>query len=209
MIQLEFKIISCYREAKKGNQKFKEIVISNKYRSNEKLETILKNIYETYGIDNDNTTGGWKKNCDIFFIDHYLWSQYFTNDIIYYFCYTPDDYMKMAVSSLEKQFHISKIQLLVHLNRDGKGGTSGRSEGISFFFHTNEKDLHHIPHIHCKYSGIETRVNLKTLEVMDKPFKKKKMKLAIDKIKKNQIDLLNYWDIVIVNGEEMNFKMVI
>lgn len=49
----------------------------------------------------------------------------------------------------------------------GIGGDVGRCRGIHFFFHTNEKDLHHVPHIHCKHGSLEFRVNLKDLSIMD------------------------------------------
>lgn len=207
MINLKFKIISCYYDSKTLEQKYVIIKLSNDYNNKEKLENILKELYTTYGINNQNWRGSWKNHCDIFDINNLFWKQYFTSDIISDLKYTQDDYRKMKIEDLEKQFHVSNILIPVHLNYDGKGGAVGDAEGIKFFFHTNEKDIHHKPHIHCKYSGIETRVNLLTLEIMDKPFKKSKMKIAINKIKRNQVELINYWNKVVINGETLDFEM--
>lgn len=207
MINLNFKIISCYCDSETLEQKYVIINLSDDYNSKKKLENILKEIYITYGINNENWSGTWKDHCDIFYINNLFWKQYFTDDIISDLKYTQDDYRKMKIEDLEKQFHISNLLIPVYLNYDGKGGTVGDTEGIKFFFHSNEKDIHHIPHIHCKYSGIETRVNLETLEIMDKPFKKSKMKIAIKKIKKNQLGLINYWNKVVINGETLEFEM--
>ena len=75
----------------------------------------------------------------------------------------------------------------------GIGGILGEREGIKFIFHTREKDLHNIPHIHCEYSGEEFRVNLYTLEIMDDSFKsRKKTKLAMDVVTKIKMNLLEY-----------------
>lgn len=207
MINLNFRIISCYCDSETLVQKYVIINLSNDYNNKKKLENILKEIYITYGINNENWSGTWKDHCGIFYINNLFWKQYFTDDIISDLKYTQADYRKMKIEDLEKQFHISKILIPVYLNYDGKGGTVGDTEGIKFFFHYNEKDIHHIPHIHCKYSGIETRVNLETLEIMDKPFKKSKMKIAIEKIKKNQSGLINYWNKVVINGETLGFEM--
>lgn len=209
MINLNFRIISCYSDLKTLEQKYVEINLSANYNSTKRLKSILKEIYLTYGINNNHWNNGWENHCDIFQINELFWSQFFNNDIIYNLKYTQEDYTKMKIGDLEKQFHISKAMILLYLNYDGKGGSVGNTEGITFFFHTNEKDLHHIPHIHCKYSGIETRINLKTLKVIDKPFKKNKMKKALEIIQKNQEELINYWNVVVVNGETMKFKISI
>lgn len=207
MINLNFEIISCYCDLKTFEQKFVKIHLSTNYNCTKKLENILKEIYLTYGINNEYWKNDWKNHCDIFEINELFWSQFFNSDILYNLEYTQEDYIKMKISDLEKQFHISKTTIPVYLNYDGKGKAIGDTEGIKFFFHTNEKDIHHIPHIHCKYSGVETRINLETLKIMDKPFKKSKMKKALEIIQKNQSELINYWNSVVINGEALEFEL--
>ncbi len=207
MINLNFRIISCYSDSKTYEQKFIKINLSTNYNGTKRLSYILKEIYLTYGINNEYWSNDWKNHCDILNINELLWSQFFDDDIIYNLKYTQEDYTKMKINDLEKQFHISNITIPIYLNYDGKGQAIGDTEGIKFFFHTKEKDIHHTPHIHCKYSDIETRVNLKTLEIMNKPFKKSKMKKALEIIKINQKELINYWNKVIVNGETLKFEL--
>ena len=120
--------------------------------------------------------------------------------------YSFSDYKKMTIGDLNKQFNITNLVIPVVLNKD-QGASVGNTEGIDFFFHTNERDIHHRRHIHCKYAETTTRIDLDTLEPIDKPFKKSKMSFAIKKIKENQKGLQNYWDTVVVKGETIKFKM--
>lgn len=135
-------------------------------------------------------------------------------DINYHFVgLTPEpevfDYYHIPIGKLEEQFYISKAVFEVVLDLE-IGGTVGEYRGINFFFHTNEKDIHHIPHIHCKYSGEEFRVNLITLDILDKAFKNNKYtKIAIDVIKTNRLELLRYWEKVVLKGESVKFKMYV
>lgn len=209
MINLNFRIISYYFDSKTFDQKYVKINLSANYNGNKKLKNILKELYFSYGINNDYWNNDWESHCNIFHINELLWSQFFDEDIIYDLEFSQEYYNNFKIGDLEKQFHISNIKIPVYLNSDGMGKAVGTIEGISFFFHMDEKDVHHIPHIHCQYSGIETRINLETLEVMDKPFKKSKMKIALKKIQKNQSELINYWNEVVVKGETLEFKMVI
>lgn len=122
------------------------------------------------------------------------------------FDYNEDDVMNTKIGALEEYFKISERILSLHYV-DGIGGTLGESEGIRYFFHTREKDLHNIPHIHCEYSGEEFRVNLYTLEIMDNSFKsKKKTKLAIDVVSKNKDEFIRIWDLAVVKGLPFKFK---
>ena len=62
-----------------------------------------------------------------------------------------------------------------------------------------------------KSGNIEYRVNLNTLEIMDKIIFKnpRKNKLALNTIRDHQQDLLNYWNKVVVNGESIKYKMFV
>ena len=122
------------------------------------------------------------------------------------FDYNEDEVMNTKIGVLEEYFKISERTLSLHYI-DGIGGTLGESEGIRYFFHTREKDLHNIPHIHCEYSGEEFRVNLYTLEIMDDSFKsRKKTKLAMDVVTKNKDEFIRIWNLAVVKGLPFEFK---
>ena len=122
------------------------------------------------------------------------------------FDYDEDEVMNTKIGVLEEYFKISERTLSLHYLQ-GIGGTLGESEGIRYFFHTREKDLHNIPHIHCEYSGEEFRVNLYTLEIMDDSFKsRKKTKLAMDVITKNKDEFIRIWNLAVVKGLPFEFK---
>lgn len=122
------------------------------------------------------------------------------------FDYNEDEVMNTKIGVLEEYFKISERILSLHYI-DGIGGTLGESEGIRYFFHTREKDLHNIPHIHCEYSGEEFRVNLYTLEIMDNSFKsRKKTKLAIDVVSKNKDEFIRIWNLAVVKGLPFEFR---
>ena len=116
--------------------------------------------------------------------------------------------MNIPIKKLEAQFSISKCNFKLWFD-PGVGGDVGRCRGVHFFFHTKEKDVHKdTPHVHCKYGSEELRINLNTLEIMDKPFKNNhNNKLAIKGVKLNQSELLRYWNRTVMKGESVKFKM--
>jgi hypothetical protein len=165
--------------------KFKEVieVIRNKYNAN-------KLFYES--------------------IIWTLWSEYFPDDV----CKMIDNYnyLEMTLEQLEAQFNIISKKFEIIVNPYGIGATVACLEGIRIFFHTNEKDLHHIPHVHCSYAEEEFRINLVDNELFknDESFKSnKKTRVAFDFVKKNQNNLINYWNKVVVRGENMKFEIEI
>ena len=124
--------------------------------------------------------------------------------------FEPEDYdvNNYLLRDLEDQFKLSHHVLEV-LVGGGIGGGVGDYHGIHFFFHTNEKDRHNKPHIHCKYSGEELRIDLNRLTIMDKEFKNNRInKLAIECVRKNQDSLIKYWNEVVIKGEKVKFKMI-
>lgn len=203
-IKLRIKLISCYYNDDNTEQKFKSFNIIKEYDDNIIFKDVMNKLCLKYTINKD-------KNLyyDIFEINKLFWGQFFSENICNILNYDYSDYEKMKLFDLEKQFSISKLLLKVYLNYDGKGAIIGEKEGIIFYFHTNEKDIHHKPHIHCKYSGVETRIDLEQIKVLNSPFKKSKMKLALKVIKDNQKSLLQYWEKVVVNGENIKFKLEI
>lgn len=102
----------------------------------------------------------------------FFWKQYFNENICNSLEFTFEDYKNSSLSELEVQFKITKLKFPILLNCEaGRGAAVAEKSGIKFFFHTNEKDIHHRPHIHCKYSGEEMRIDLINKTVIDKPLK--------------------------------------
>lgn len=203
MKKLKFKIIT-YENI---DYEIKENI--NTYESyfddNIKLIDILNKLNEKFNKNNKNP------RMIILGLNSILWSEYFNmfdikrglldERIIM-------DYYGYKIGELCNQFNIENRELEVLLDPPF-GGDVGRHRGIHYFFHTSEKDIHHRPHIHIKSGGVEFRVALDNIEVLDKKVFKnpQKNKLAINMIKKNQLELLNYWNKVVINGENIPFKM--
>ena len=67
-------------------------------------------------------------------------------------------------------------------------------DGITFFFHTNEKNHMYQPHIHASYSGKTISISLKDYTIMGNFKNPKKIKTAINYVKENIDDLLQAWE---------------
>lgn len=203
MINLRFKIITYEytTEQIKKNIKY----YTNSYECKMKLGDILNGLIGKFYVDTYNHFAYIRS------LELKLWGNYFKNlNSNSTFCDEREvsDYYKYKIGDLCNQFHINKGIIEVWIDPP-IGGSVGCCRGIHFFFHTNEKDLHHIPHIHVKQGEVEFRVNLLTLTIIDqKTFKNtSKTKLALNLIEKNQEDLINYWNKVVVEGESIKFKM--
>lgn len=201
-LNLKFKIM-IYKDEKSFYEVFN---INRKYYENVTLNYILKGFYIEYSQDkrSDEDLNGFEHYSLIYeqnlFEINYKFVDIKLEPSIY-------NYMNIPIKFLEEQFTITKNIFEIWLD-SGVGGDVGRCRGIHFFFHTNEKDLHHVPHIHCKCGEEEFRVNLNNLKIMDKEFKnRKRTKIALEIIKKNQKELIKYWNNVVVKGEMIKFKM--
>ncbi len=200
---LNFKIITY----KTINYKIleSEHYYSNDYDDRTRLKAILNEIAKKY--DKESQT----HRVIICNFKNILWDKYFNNIN----CENGlidersiDNYYDYKIGDLCKQFDVENTTLKVLVNPPFGDGV-GRAKGIHYFFHTNEKDIHHIPHIHVKSGDIEFRINLQTLQIIDnKTFKNpKKTKEAVLMVKNNQKELLNYWEKVVIKGEKIKFKM--
>ena len=204
MIKLNFDIMSFCDFKPNWNKNYKEYKVSYVYPNDMILKDVLLELYNQYRIENGNI-----ENYFIPHITELLWGRFFSKDVCYQIIDSYDSYLDLCLDDLEKQFEISHIVIPLFLDYDGIGRSIGDVEGVRIFFHLNEKDLHHNPHVHCFYSGDEVRIEIDSLKILDKPFKKSKMDVAIDFIKKNQDEMLNYWDKVVVNGQsiELNIEL--
>ena len=202
MPKLKFKIITYdYTDFIKENYLFDE----DFYSDNLSLEEVINSVLKKNNIN-------IVKCLTILNFDEITWGQYFKN------CdyeglhdeRTEYDYYNYKIKKLCEQFHLENQMIILAVNPP-IGADMGRNRGIHYFFHTNERDIHHVPHIHVKSGNIEYRVNLNTLEIMDKIIFKnpRKNKLALNTIRDHQQDLLNYWNKVVVNGESIKYKMFV
>ncbi len=213
MIELKFDIKSFYYD--KSSAKFSYVEYKNetiKFKEELMLKDVFKYIYMNYGIEKDafyKSTWYTKFDLNVSDYNEFFWEQYFDKNICYNLKYAFNDYKNKTLIELENQFNISKFKFPILLNFQGqKGAGIAKKEGIKFFFHTNEKSIHHMPHIHCKYSGEEIRIDLTNILIIDKPFKnKKKSKVALDFCRKYKHELIEYWNKVVINGENMKFEL--
>jgi len=123
-----------------------------------------------------------------------------------------DDYhykwLNEKIIDIEQTFSLFDDVLNIVIDGPGIGGLLCEENGIKYTINSNEKDRHEFePHVHCKYSGEKTRINIETLEFMDKKFKNpKKNKEALKWVKENQEQLLNYYNEFVVKGNsKINF----
>ena len=202
MIELKLKVRSFYYLKENFKKIYREYNIIEKYDDDITLNEVLRQIFNKYKIDN-----GKFENYFIPYLADIILEQFFSKKICHMIDIKDAEYLELKLIELEKQFNISQIEIPIYLNYDGIGKSIGVKEGISFIFHFDEKDIHHNPHIHCKYSGKETRIEIETLKVLDKPFKKSKIDVAKKFIEENREELLDYWDKVIMNGQSIELKI--
>lgn len=140
--------------------------ISKEYPEDNNLNDVLRELSKKYKIQKEFDFIRFKN------LKNQLWGQYFDSSLICFL--NGDDLLNASLVKLEKQFNISTIRLNVVINGGGIGGGVGSVDGLNFIFHTREKDVHNIPHIHVLYAGESLSINLETLEIFTKPFKNKK-----------------------------------
>lgn len=198
MINLNFKITTI--DLNLGREITIAENIQMSFSDDIKFSEVIKIIKEKYGA----------KRIFLEFISRILWSEFFDQEICQQI--NNDEFLNLSLKELEKQFLVSNKILYIIVDPEGIGASIACVEGIKIFFHVNEKDLHHTPHIHCAYSGEEFRVNLINNLPMknDKTFKnKRKTETAINFIRNHNSELLNYWHRVVINGESLKLKIEI
>ena len=178
--------------------------VEKEYSEQTTFKEVLDCLYDEYKIGKNFSKikyYSWNLN-EVF------WGAMFSKSICNCMDYSLGDYFPLSLLELENQFNISDKTLDLWINVDGMGETLGEKEGVKFVFHLDEKDVHSgTPHIHVEYAEQATRINLVTLEIMDKPLKKAKMKIALDVVKENQECFLNYWNTKVIKGEPLKFRL--
>lgn len=206
-IKLKFRIEAYFDDIELGHD-YKEIITEQIFNSDVSFRDALKVIYQKYSLDENKDNYLEKDILHIYNRTHNLFDlEYDFKDLI-----IEEDkvcYGDVELKKLENQFSISKHVIDLMLD-PGIGGSVGEYRGIHFYFHTDEKDIHHKPHIHCKCSGEEMRIDLINLSIIDRPFKNnKRNKIALDCIKENQQELIKYWNRNVINGESVKLRMYI
>ena len=180
--------------------------IEKYYTEKMTLKEMLDNLYNEYKIGENESEIKYY----VWDLNKKLWGTLFSDEICNILEYTLEDYLELTLYELEKQFDISSKSFHIWINADGVGDLVGKKEGVRFVFHLDEKNVHiGTPHIHCEYGEYATRVNLETLEIMDKPLKRSKMNTTLEFIKDHQEELLNYWNRRVINGESIKLKIEI
>lgn len=203
MIRLKMKINSMEI---KDDYSFEDNIfyIEKEYHEQMTFKEVLDRLYDEYKIGKNFS----EIKYDSWNLNEVLWGDMFSKYICNSMDYSLEDYFPLSLLELDNQFNISNKTFDLWINVDGIGEVLGEKEGVRFLFHLDEKDVHSgTPHIHVEYAEQSTRVNLNTLEIMNEPLKKSKMKFALDVIKKNQKDLLDYWNTKVIKGEPLKFKL--
>lgn len=177
-IKLHF-IIKAFPQCK---EEPKIIRVNKCYDANLKLSDIIKKLYQKYSQghfpEDDLSAFGYFAliyNPNLFEIK-YKFKHLMTEPKVF-------NYENIQIKDLQEQFNITKKEFEIWFEPH-IGGSVGRCRGIHFFFHPDEKDIHHNPHIHCKCGGKELRVDLNEIKIIDKPYKNPEKK-AVEKICKN------------------------
>ena len=207
-VLVNFDIKSCVNEYDGDALEYK---VNERFDGNIRFDELIRYLTMKYIVP----TAKNLNNPYCYSINFYdvLWEEYFDNKSGFTYIYSIDnnypESLKLELWQLDKQFNLSNKTFELMICGPGIGGGVGEYNGIRFYFHTREKDIHHVPHIHCSYSGQEFRVNLETLSIMDKPFNNKsKTKKALKLIKLNQTALIKYWNKVVLSGEYLKFEMI-
>ena len=203
MRKLRFKVIVYEYIENKINKKI--FNYENCYNDDMKLGDIVDDICEKFD-----------KNSEfhrplIMGINKLLWNRYFEKVNSAFNLIDErrsSDYFKFKIGELCSQFGIDNNEIIISINPP-IGGDVGIHRGIHFFFHTNEKDRHHIPHIHVKNGNTTFRIGLEKINILDdKTFKNPKMtKIALKMVELNRKELIDYWNRVVIKGESIKFKM--
>lgn len=204
-------IISSYNEHHKPGEprmiEYDEIIEVNADKSFYHLIMELTNQYMIKAKDNIEHPTSY-----IFNMKELLWDEYFNKELVNNYLMVDKEYhytyLDLPIGGLDEQFHICNKIIKLSICCSGLGLAVGKRYGIKFYFHTNEKDRHHRPHIHCCSGSKEFRIDLEKLQLLDDPFKsKQKTKVALKLVSKNQKELLAYWNKVVINGETLKFEI--
>ncbi len=152
MQYLKFKVIIYFYKNDHIIENIKSVDIE--YYDYETLNDIFSKImFGVYGEDNHS----------VYFegLSKILWENYFPKLYKLFDERLEDKYYDYSIKKLKKQFDFGKKRYKIMIDPP-IGGDVGYNRGIHFFFHLNEKDIHHEPHIHVKHGEIEFRVNLIT-----------------------------------------------
>lgn len=89
------------------------------------------------------------------------------------------------------------------------GATGAYYNGYRLLIHSDEQIHRFLPHVHVECGSGDTRINLNTLEIMDKDIfnSKKDKKKVLSYLRNNQEKWIGYYKSIVVEGKDSNIKI--
>lgn len=113
-------------------------------------------------------------------------------------CFTSIDNHVLSEDNISNFIKNNELEIkLIHIVTPQNAKEFTRLNGLVYFFHTNENQHEHSPHIHVKYAEDEISIYLKDFCVIGKLKNNKKEKEAIRFVKHNIDKINNEWNKII------------
>lgn len=205
-IKIEFEIISYNLLGENEHIPTEmRVVYEPKIDLSENFLSVINNVVENFRICNglDNVSNFYLNN-----IYEELWREYFDDDLLEELLRNVDKHnysrFDVTVRELDTQFNLSNKRIRIVIPCNGGNGD------MCFFFHINPKNIKQIPHIHCRYCGIESLIDLIKLEFIRDNFHSKNLsEHALAIVKRHQEEFINYFDKIKEDGEKIKFTMIV
>ncbi|MCH5166704.1 MAG: DUF4160 domain-containing protein [Erysipelotrichales bacterium] len=208
----------------KENMKIEfEVISYNLLANNDLIPTEVRVVYES-NIDSslnflsvvNNIVESFKIKENLeqesnFYLDNIyeeLWSEYFHKELLDELLKSVDKHnysrFNVSVKELNDQFNLTNKRIKIVIPCNGGNGD------LCFFFHIDPKNTKPRPHIHCKYCGLESMIDLRRLEFIKDNFHSMRIsEIALDTVRRHQDELINYWDKIRLEGEKVKFTMIV
>lgn len=167
--------------------------------------SVVDNIVSSFRIED---TGEFDNNYYLCNIYEELWSEHFKGELLNKYLRSIDkhDYSKLdiTIKELNEQFNLSnkRIKLIIPCN--------GGNGDMKFFFHINRDKQKIVPHIHCRYCGIEAEIDLNKVEFMKESFHSRRIsQRALNIVQKYQQELIEYFNKIEEMEENVKFTMIV
>ena len=173
----------------------------------------LKEVFQY--IENKFSKKGLSVHCSN--MKYLLFRSYFRDDFIKNiddgsFLDPNSNAYQITVDELKNLCNYSSFLIgIVYNVYGGFGKTVGEENGIKYYFHNNEKNIHiDSPHIHCSYSGETIRISLTNGKVLDNQHFKSpaKTRQAVNYVKDHKNELFEFWLNVVDKDNDFNKKIL-
>ena len=203
-IKMEFEIIS-YNLLEESDEVPTEMKILYEPNIDSSLNflSVVKDIVESFKIKDSEETNYYLDN-----LYEELWSEYFKEECLQEILKNVDkhDYSKfnVTIKELDEQFNLDNKRIKIIILCNGGNGD------MQFFYHIDRTKTKLVPHIHCKYCGVERSIDLNKLEFIKDSFHSKRIsELALNTVKRHQTQFIDYWNKIKIDGENVKFVMTI